>query len=107
MPRELSAIVSRVPGNPSSAKKRTNRPTAKSISPSSRSAILQDTLVSNDLSLETSCTDFPLCERRDDHGLSSTAERCGSGAADAGEVVAIGSSDPLDYAEVAEPAKLA
>jgi hypothetical protein len=27
--------------------------------------------------------------------------------ADAGEVVAIGSSDPLDYAEVAEPAKLA
>ncbi len=39
--------------------------------------------------------------------MSNTAERCGSGAADVGEVVAIGSSDPLDYAEVAEPAKLA
>ena len=64
-------------------------------------------LVSNDLTLETSCRDFRSCERRDDHGLSNTAERCGSGAADAGEVVAIGSSDPLDYAEVAEPAKLA
>jgi hypothetical protein len=50
---------------------------------------------------------FRLCERRDDHGLSNTAERCGRGAADAGEVVAVGSSDPLDYAEVAEPAKLA
>ena len=64
-------------------------------------------LVSNDLTLETSCTDFRSCERRDDHGLSNTAERCSSGAADAGEVVAIGSGDPLDYAEVAEPAKLA
>src|ERR1700720_2284292 len=64
-------------------------------------------LVSNDLTLETSCRDFRSCERRDDHGLSNTAERCGSGAADAGEVVAIGSRDPLDYAEGAESAKLA
>jgi hypothetical protein len=64
-------------------------------------------LVSNDLSLETSCTVFCSCERWDDHGLSNTAERCSSGTANAGEVVAIGSSDPLDYAEVAEPAKLA
>src|SRR5882757_6470361 len=65
-------------------------------------------LVSNDVTLEISCTDFLVyAERRDDHGLSNTAERCGSGAANAGEVVAIGSSDPLDYAEVAEPAKLA
>src|ERR1700730_10723651 len=64
------------------------------------------TLVSNDLTLETSCRDFRSCERRDDHGLSNTAERCGSGAADAGEVVAVGSSDLLDDAEIAEPAKL-
>ena len=71
------------------------------------SALLYLLLVSNDLSLETSCRDFWSRERRDDHGLSNTAERCGSGAANAGEVVAIGSSDPLDYAEVAEPAKLA
>src|SRR5206468_1982430 len=67
----------------------------------------QTALVSNDLTLETSCTDFRLCERRDDHGLSNTAERCSSGTANAGEVVAVGSSDPLDYAKVAEPTKLA
>src|ERR1700730_14830144 len=72
----------------------------------SASAAWRRALVSNDLTLETSCRDFRSCERRDDHGLSNTAERCGSGAADAGEVVAVGSSDPLDDAEIAEAANL-
>src|SRR5262249_32717352 len=64
-------------------------------------------LVSNALTLETPAQIFRLCERQDDHGVSNTAERCGGGTADAGEVVTIGSRDPLNYAEVAEPAKLA
>src|SRR5271169_4570846 len=64
-------------------------------------------LVSNDLTLDTFCINLDLCECRDDDGLSNTAERCGSGAADAGKVVAVAPSDPLDDAEVAEPAKLA
>src|SRR5271169_6131519 len=63
-------------------------------------------LVSNDLTLDTFCINLDLCECRDDDGLSNTAERCGSGAADAGKVVAVAPSDPLDDAEVAEPAML-
>ncbi len=64
-------------------------------------------LVSYHLTLDIFCADFCSCERGYDHGLSNSAERCGSGTTDAGEVVAVGSSDPLDDTEVAESAKLA
>ena len=53
------------------------------------------------LTLVEFCTESASCERRDDDGLSNTAEGCGSGTAGAGEVVAIGSGDALDHADVA------
>ena len=64
-------------------------------------------LVPYHLTLDIFCMDFGSSESGDDDGLGHAAERCGGGTANAGQVVAIGSGNALDYAEVAEPAKLA
>ena len=46
------------------------------------------------------------CEGGDDDALSDATEGCGRGPAGASEVVAIGSGDALDDADVAQPAEL-
>src|SRR5271157_5242822 len=66
---------------------------------------LGESVVSYHLTLDVFCADFWSSEGWDDDALCDAAERCGRSAAHTCEVIAIGSCDALDDADVAQAAQ--